>query len=103
MSEVDVHHVGKIEQDGAKCHGIHHTTHNSMQFKTTVQLSQVTQLCLTLCNPMDYSTPGLPVLQLLQLARTHVHCVSDAIQLSHSLPSPSPLTFNLSQHQGLFQ
>ena len=63
----------------------------------------VTQPCWTLCNPMDCSTPGLPVLhQLPELAQTHVHCVGDATQPSHPLPSPSP-AFNLSQHQGLFQ
>ena len=63
----------------------------------------VTQLCLTLCNPVDCSTPGFPVLHhLLKLAQTHVHWVSDAIQPSHPLSSPSP-AFNLSQHQGLLQ
>ena len=64
----------------------------------------VAQSCLTLCNPMDCSTPGFHVLHyLLELAQTHVHWVSDAIQPSHPLSSPSPPTFNLSQHQGLFQ
>ena len=64
-----------------------------------VQFSSVTQSCLTLCNPMDCSTPGFPVhLQLLKLAQTHVHQVVDAIQPSHSLLSPSPPSFNLSQH-----
>ena len=68
------------------------------------QFSSVTQSCPTLCNPMDCSTPGLPVYhQLLELAQTHVHWVSDAIQLSHPLSSPSPPAFNLSQHQCLFQ
>ena len=68
------------------------------------QFSSVTQSCPTLCNPMDCSTPGLPVYhQLLELAQTHVHWVSDAIQPSHPLSSPSPPAFNLSQHQGLFQ
>ena len=58
------------------------------------------QLYLTLCDPMDCSTPGLPVHhQLLEFIQTHVHRVSDAIQLSHPLLSPSPPTFNLSQHQ----
>ena len=57
-----------------------------------------------LCNPMDCSTPGLPVYyQLLELAQTHVHWVGDAIQPSHPLSSASPPAFNLSQHQGLFQ
>ena len=66
--------------------------------------SSVTQLCSTLCDPMDCSTPGFPVHhQLLELAQTHVHQVSDAMQPSHPLLSPFPPAFNLSQHQGLFQ
>ena len=66
--------------------------------------SSVTQLCLTLCCPMDCSTPGLPVHhQLPELTQTHVLWVGDAIQPSHPLSSPSPPAFNLSQHQGLFQ
>ena len=65
--------------------------------------SNFTQLCLNLCDPMDCSTSGFPVNHhLLELAQTHVHQVSDAIHLSHSLSSTSP-AFNLSQHQGLFQ
>ena len=68
------------------------------------QFSSVTQLCLTLCDSMDCSTPGFPVHhQLLELAQTHVHRVSEAIQPSHPLSSPSPPAFNLSQHQGLFK
>ena len=56
------------------------------------------------CDPMDCSTPGFPVLHHLpELAQTHVHSVSDAIQPSHPLLSPSLPTFNHSQHQGLFQ
>ena len=70
----------------------------------SVQFISVTQLCLTLCDPMDCSTPGFLVHHhLLELAPTHVHQVSDAIQPSHPLLSPSPPTFNLSQHQVLFQ
>ena len=70
----------------------------------TSQLSSVTQLCLTLCNPMDCSPPAFPVhLQLPELAQTHVHWVDVAIQSSHPLASPSPPAFNLSQHGGLFQ
>ena len=66
-------------------------------------LVQVTQSCPTLCDPMDCSTPGFPVHhQIRELAQTHVHQVSDAIQLSHPLSSPSPSAFSLSQHQGLF-
>ena len=67
-------------------------------------LSSVAQLCLTFVTPMDCSTPGFPVHhQLLELAQTHVHWASDAIQPSHPLLSPSPPAFNLSQHQGLSQ
>ena len=69
-----------------------------------VQFSLVCQPCPTLCDPMDCSTPGLPVYhQLPKFAQTHVHRVSDAIQPSHPLSSPSPPAFSLSQHQGLFQ
>ena len=67
-------------------------------------ISSGTQSCLTLCNPMDCSTPGFPVHhQLPELAQTHVHWVGDAIQPSHLLSSPSPPAFSLSQHQGLFK
>ena len=56
-----------------------------------------------LCHPMNHSMPGLPVHhQLPEFTQTHVHWVDDAIQLSHPLLSPSPPTFNLSQHQSLF-
>ena len=64
---------------------------------------QFSQSCPTLCDPMDCSTPGLPVHhQLLELAQTHVHWVGDAIQPSYPLSSHSPPAFNLSQHEGLF-
>ena len=70
----------------------------------TVQFSSVAQSCLTPCDPIDCSTPGLPVHhQLLEFTQTHLHCVSDAIQPPHPRSSPSPPIFNLSQHQGLFQ
>ena len=68
-----------------------------------IQFSSVTQLCLTLCDPMDCSMPGFPVLHyLLELAQTQVHWVGGAIQPSHPLLSPSPPASNVSQHQGLF-
>ena len=64
----------------------------------------VTSSCLTLCNPMDCSTPGFPVLQhLSKLAQSYIHWVADAIQPSYPLLPPSPPALNLSQHQGLFQ
>ena len=70
----------------------------------SVQFSSVTQLCPTLCDPMNCSTPGLPIHhQLPEFTQTHVHRVSDAIQPSHPLSSPSPPAPNHSQHQGLFQ
>ena len=63
----------------------------------------VAQSCLTLSNPRDCSTPGFHVLHhLLELAQTHIHWVSDAIQPSHALLFPSPPAFNLSHHQSLF-
>ena len=66
--------------------------------------SSVTPSCPTLSDPMDCSMPGFPVHhQFPKLAQTHVHWVSDAIQPSYPLSSPSPPAFNLSQHQGLFQ
>ena len=68
------------------------------------RFSSVAQSYLTLCNPMDYSKPGLPVHhQLLEFTQTHVPWVGDAIPSSHPLSSPSPPAFNLSQHQGLFK
>ena len=74
------------------------------QMHFSVQFSTVAQLCLTLWDPMNCSTPGLPVHhQLPEFTQTHVHWVSDAIQPSHPLSSLSPPAFNLSQHQGLFQ
>ena len=64
----------------------------------------VTQSCPTLCDPMGCSTPGFLVFHCLpELAQTHVHWVSDAIQPSHPLSPPSPLALHLFQHQGLFQ
>ena len=69
-----------------------------------VQFSSVTQSCLTLCNPIHHSTPGLPVHhQLPEFTQTHAHRVGDAIQPPHPLSSPSPPPPNPSQHQGLFQ
>ena len=68
------------------------------------QFSSVAQSCPTLCDPMNRSTPGLPVHhQLLEFTQTHVHQASDAIQPSHPLSSPSPPAPNPSQHQSLFQ
>ena len=85
-------------------------THNFNSLKTyislysySVQFSSVSQSCPTPCDPMKCSTPGLPIHhQLPEFTQTHVHQVSDAIQPSHPLSSPSPAP-NPSQHQSLFQ
>ena len=70
----------------------------------SVQFSSVAQSCLTLCDPMYCSTSGLPVYhQLPEFTQIHVHRVSDAIQPSHPLSSPSPPASNPSHHQSLFQ
>ena len=77
---------------------------NLVPLPIPLQFSSVTQLCPTLCNPMNCSTPGHPVYhQLPEFTQTHVHRVSDAIQPSHPLWSPSPPAPNPSQHQSLFQ
>ena len=69
-----------------------------------IKFNSVTQSCRTLCDPMNCSMPGLPVHhQLTEFTQIHVHSVSDAIQPSHPLSSPSPPGPNSSQHQGLFQ
>ena len=76
----------------------------SIPNNNNIQFSSVAQSCLTLCDAMDCGMPGLPVHhQLPEFTQTHVHWVSDDIQLSHPLLSPSPPTFNLSQHQSLFK
>ena len=75
-----------------------------MAYPQSVQFSSVAQLCPTLFDPMNRSTSGLPVHhQLPKFTQTHVHRVSDAIQPSHPLLSPSPPAPNPSQHQSLFQ
>ena len=79
-------------------------SYESMQNPFPQLLSSVTQLCLILCDPMNHSTPGLPVHhQLPEFTQTHVHRIGDAIQSSHPLLSPSPSAPNPSQHQGLFE
>ena len=75
-----------------------------MSWEDWIQFSLVAQSCLNLCDTMDCSMPGLPIHhQLPEFTQTHVHWVSDAIQPSHPLSSPSPLAFNLSHNQGLFK
>ena len=73
------------------------------QYFSSVQFSSVSQLCPTLCDPMNHSMPGLPVHdQFLESTQTHAHQVGDAIQPSHPLSLPSPPAPNPSQRQGLF-
>ena len=75
-----------------------------LSFSDLIHFSSVAQSCPTLCNPMDCSTPFFPVHhQTLETTQTHVHRISDAIQPSHPLLSPSPPNVNLSQYQGVFK
>ena len=81
-----------------------HKRLNYCTWLNPVQTFNICKSCLTLHNPMNCSTPGLPVHhQLQKFTQTHVHWLSDAIQPSHPLSSPSPPAPNPSQHQGLFQ
>ena len=91
------------EPGGLQSTGLQRVGHDS-NFTILLQFSSVDQLCPTLLDPMNRSTPGLLVhYQLPEFTQTHVHRVSDAIQPSHPLSSPSPLAPNPSQHQNLFQ
>ena len=90
------------------CNGAIHSIYFILVFNypcmIIILISSVVQSCPTLCDPMNCSTPGLPVHhQLLEFTQTHVHQVSDAIQPSHPLSSPFPPALNPSQHQSLFQ
>ena len=102
-----VNYWGKNSKGARNCfEGIYNTIY-TMHNQTTAflldSITSVTQSCPILCNPMNCSTPGLPVHhQLPEFTQTHVHWVSNAIQPSHPLSSPSPAP-NPSQHQGLFQ
>ena len=83
--------------------GIREAEDRTIQKRSSDQIRSITQSCPTLCDPMNRSTPGLPVHhQLPEFTQTHVHRVGDAIQLSHPLSSPSPPAPNPSQHQSLF-
>ena len=89
--------IGLTQQDVLRLNGRTNTI-------SSVQFSSVAQSYSTLCDPMDCSTPGLPVHhQLLEFTQTRVHWVGDAIQPSHPVSSPSPPAFSLYQHQGFFQ
>ena len=98
----DDHYIYSCGEESLRRNGVAIIVNKSGQ--NTVQFSSVTQSGLTLCDPMNHSMPGLPVChQLPESTETYVLCVSDAIQPSHPLLSPSPLVLSLSQHQGLFQ
>ena len=93
-----------VETEGETLSSFFNFCFESSFSKCLVQFSSVAQLCPTLCDPMNRSTPGLPVHhQLPEFTQTHVHGVGDAIQPSHPLTSPSPPAPNPSQPQSLFQ
>ena len=97
---------GKGEPGGLPSVGSQQQQQQCESGYSSVQFSSVAQSCLTLCDPMNCSTLGLPVHhQLPEFIQTHVHRVSDAIQPSHPLLSLSPSlpAFDLSQHQGVFK
>ena len=100
-----IHHVNKLKDKNHTIISIDaDKAFEKIQYTFMIQFSSVAQSCPTLCDPMNRSTPGLPVhYQLLEFTQTHVHPVSDAIQPSHPLSSPSPPAPNPSQHQSLFQ
>ena len=98
----DDHYIYYCGQESLRRNGV--AIMVNKRVRNAVQFSSVPQSCLTLYHPMNRSTPGLPVHhQLPEFTQTHVHRVSDAIQPSHPLSSPSPPAPNPSQHQSLFQ
>ena len=91
-------------QERNNIHHLQNTKQALLNSLYSIQFSSVIQACLTLCDPMDWSTPGLPVHhQLPEFTQTRVHWVSDAIQPSPPLSYPSTPAFNLSQHHGVFK
>ena len=99
-------HTTGFQEDNWQHWVMHHSSDFLLQKHSLWKqvFSSVTQLCLTLCDPIDCSTSGFPVHhQLPKLTQTHIHRVGNAIQPSHSLSSASPSTFNLSHNQCLFQ
>ena len=101
-----VHGDSPGKNTGVGCHALLLVTSLTKSFSSINirSIRSVAQSCPTLCDPMNRSTPGLPVQhQLPEFTETHVHEVSDAIQPSHPLSSPSPLAPNPSQHQSPFQ
>jgi len=100
LSECNAHHRPSTKKTAM----MEKKKHLTCLYSWMNQFSSVTQSCPSLCNPMNCSTLGLPVHhQLPEFTQTQVHRVSDAIQPSHPLSSPSPPAPNPSQHQSLFQ
>ena len=98
----DDHYIYYCGQESLRRNGVAIIVNKRVRH--AIQFSSVTQSCPTLCDPMNHSTPGLPVHhQLPEFTQTHVHRVSDAIQPSNSLSSPFPPAPNFTQHQSLFQ
>ena len=98
-SQITLNYIIIDKSDGTRCHDL-----RFLNVDFSVQFSSGAQSCPTLCDPMNRSTPGLPVYhQLPEFTQTHAHQVGDAIQPSHPLSLPSPPAPNPSQHQGLFQ
>jgi len=94
---------GTGEHGGLPSMGSHRVGHDWSDLAAAAAAA-VVKSCPTLCDPMDFGTPGFPVLHyLLELTQTHVHWIGEAMQPSHPLLPPSPPVFDLSQHQDLFQ
>ena len=104
ISQGDLPHPGIKPTSPALAGGFSTTEPTGKPIRNySVQFSSFTQACPTLCDPMDHSMPGFPVIhQLLEFTETHVHRLDDTIQPSHPLSSPSPPASSLSQHQGVF-
>jgi len=98
----DDYYIYYCRQESLRRNGVAIMVNKRVQ--NEVQFSSVAQSCLTLCDSMNCSMPGFPVHpQLMKFTQTHIHRVSDAIQPSHPLSSPSPPAPNCSQHQSFFQ
>ena len=104
LAQVHVHWVGDIHTHICSKIYLYVQKYIYISICFYFYVRSVAQSCLTLCDPMNCSTPGLPVHhQLPEFTQTHIHWVSDAIQPSHPLSSPSPPAPNPPQHQSLFQ
>ena len=94
----------RVRHSWASKHIDSHKVSLFLYYEIVCKFSSVAQSCLTLCNPIKYSTPGLPVHhQVPESTQIYVHWIGDAFQTFHPLSSPSPPALNLSQHQSLFK